>query len=192
MAYQSEHSGEQIDSAINQINEILNIFYPIGTIYTSTNSTSPATLFGGIWTPIKDTFLLTAGDIYTAGSIGGASSVNYTPKGTNTGTAITAAQMPKHRHTTRLWNNAGTKGNAKTTSNYGADVVDCSYGLGGATWGSWKNSSFTCAQDGYGDQNGITDIAGNGAAHTHTFNGTASVISTMPPYKVVYAWERTG
>lgn len=191
MGYQSIHTGNDIDTGITNIQQIFDLIYPVGSYYMSSSATNPETLFGGTWVQIKDTFLLTAGDIYTVGSVGGASSINYTPKGTNTGTAITAAQMPKHRHTTRLWNYAGTQGKAKTTSNYGADVADCSYGLGKATWGTWQNSSFTCAQDGYGDQNGITDIAGNGATHTHTFNGTASVIPTMPPYKVVYAWERT-
>lgn len=28
--------------------------YPVGSIYISANSTSPATLFGGTWTPITD------------------------------------------------------------------------------------------------------------------------------------------
>lgn len=37
----------------------------------SVNSTSPATLFGGTWTQLKDKFLLGAGDTYKAGSTGG-------------------------------------------------------------------------------------------------------------------------
>ena len=121
---------------------------------------------------------------------------SVTPAGTNAGTAITAAQMPKHRHTAYLWNDAGTKGNAKTTSNYGASVTNASAGLKG-TWGSWQSSTFTVAQNGYGDQAGITNIAGNGAAHTHTFTGTAvtssaaSNTNNMPPYLAVYVWKRT-
>lgn len=35
---------------------ILDIFYPIGTIYTSKNNTSPATLFGGTWTQTTETW----------------------------------------------------------------------------------------------------------------------------------------
>lgn len=46
---------------------------PVGTVYMSTASTSPASLFGGSWTQIKDRFLLGVGDTYktpnlTAGS----------------------------------------------------------------------------------------------------------------------------
>lgn len=45
--------------------------YPVGSIYLSINSTSPASLFGGTWTQIKDVFLLGAGDTYSNGATGG-------------------------------------------------------------------------------------------------------------------------
>ena len=45
--------------------------YPVGSVYISVSETSPASLFGGTWERIKDTFLLAAGDSYTAGSTGG-------------------------------------------------------------------------------------------------------------------------
>ena len=46
--------------------------FPVGAIYLSVNSTSPASLFGGTWTEIKDRFLLAAGDTYAAGVTGGS------------------------------------------------------------------------------------------------------------------------
>ena len=52
-------------------NLILDMIYPIGSIYISTNSVNPGTFLGGYWEQIKDTFLLAAGDTYTAGSTGG-------------------------------------------------------------------------------------------------------------------------
>lgn len=45
--------------------------WPIGSIYMSVNSTSPANLFGGTWERISDRFLLGASSSYPAGSIGG-------------------------------------------------------------------------------------------------------------------------
>ena len=51
--------------------DILLSVYPVGSIYKSTNSMSPAELFGGTWERIKDQFLLASGDTYTAGSTGG-------------------------------------------------------------------------------------------------------------------------
>lgn len=73
---------------------IFNLIYPIGSIYLSENSTSPATLFGGTWTQIKDKFLLTAGDTYKAGNTGGSS----THKHTTAGHTLTTNEMPSHTH----------------------------------------------------------------------------------------------
>ena len=52
--------------------------YPVGSIYMSVNSTSPANLFGGTWTQLKDTFILAAGDTYSNGATGGAATHNHT------------------------------------------------------------------------------------------------------------------
>lgn len=57
-----------------------NIFlhcYPIGSIYMSVNSTSPASLFGGTWTPLKDRFLVGAGSAYSGGATGGETSHSH-------------------------------------------------------------------------------------------------------------------
>ncbi len=63
------------------------VVYPVGSIYMSVNSTSPASLFGGSWTRIQDQFLLAAGSSYSAGSTGG--------EATHT---LTVAEMPSHYH----------------------------------------------------------------------------------------------
>lgn len=50
--------------------ELIDIVYPIGSIYITTNNTSPKQIFNiGEWEQIKDTFLLCTGDTYTAGSV---------------------------------------------------------------------------------------------------------------------------
>lgn len=61
--------------------------YPVGSIYISANSTSPASLFGGSWEQIAGKFLLAAGGNYTAGSTGGSA--------THT---LTVDQIPSHTH----------------------------------------------------------------------------------------------
>ena len=45
--------------------------HPVGSVYMSFDSTSPASLFGGTWEQIKDVFLLAAGSTYKAGATGG-------------------------------------------------------------------------------------------------------------------------
>ena len=64
--YVDNHGGLTIDD-----------IYPVGSIYMSVNNTSPSTLFGGTWEQIKDTFLLSAGNTYTAGNTGGSATHNH-------------------------------------------------------------------------------------------------------------------
>ena len=66
---------------------LLNLVYPVGSIYWSSNNTNPSTLFGGTWTQIKDRFILAAGDSYTNGATGGAATVT-----------LTVSNMPSHKH----------------------------------------------------------------------------------------------
>lgn len=66
---------------------ILDAVYPVGSIYMSVNSTSPATLFGGTWSQLKDRFLLGCGDTYSNGATGG--------EATHT---LTISEMPNHNH----------------------------------------------------------------------------------------------
>ena len=74
--------------------EILNIIYPVGSVYMSTNSTNPSILFGGTWEQIKDRFLLACGSTYSNGSTGG--SANHTHSTGNH--TLTVEEMPKHSH----------------------------------------------------------------------------------------------
>ena len=46
--------------------------YPVGSIWLSTNNTSPAAIMGGSWEQIQDVFLLCAGNVYAGGSTGGS------------------------------------------------------------------------------------------------------------------------
>ena len=69
--------------------DIIDIVYPVGAAYMSTTSTSPATLFGGTWSEVKNALLSTIG-------YGGATAGQYS--GNNT---MTEKQMPAHEHDIR-------------------------------------------------------------------------------------------
>lgn len=74
-----------------ETNSVWAVAYPVGSIYMSTSSTSPKTLFGGgTWVQIKDRFLLAAGTTYKAGATGG--------EATHT---LTVDEIANHRHV--LW-----------------------------------------------------------------------------------------
>lgn len=70
---------------------LIDLIYPVGSIYMSINDVSPQTFFGGTWERITDRFLLGAGNAYTAGGTGGSA--------THT---LTINEMPAHCHTTQV------------------------------------------------------------------------------------------
>ena len=56
---------------------IVDSIYPVGSVYITVSSDDPNTTLGGTWERIKDQFLLSAGDTYSAGSTGGAASASH-------------------------------------------------------------------------------------------------------------------
>ena len=66
---------------------IRNTFFPVGAIYQSYASTSPASLFGGTWTQIQNRFLVGVGSSYAAGATGGEATHK-----------LTVDELPSHSH----------------------------------------------------------------------------------------------
>lgn len=60
-------------STLGSRQSLLLAAHPVGSIYMSTQSTPPSTLFGGVWQRLRDRFIVAAGDTYTPGSTGGSS-----------------------------------------------------------------------------------------------------------------------
>lgn len=139
--------------------------YPVGSIYMSVNSTSPATLFGGYWVRLKDRFLLGAGDIYTAGATGGSATTNKIAKHKHSGTTNTESAHT-HNMIGNVNMNGVTKGESYMLIGTGTPIYEYSY----------ANSK-----------------TGIGSPHSHSYitseEGDSS-ISIMPPYTVVYMWKR--
>ena len=80
--YVVDEKGTKITTAL------LNLVYPIGSIYMSVNDVDPSVLFGGKWEKLQDRFLLGSGS-KALGSSGGEE--NHT---------LSEAEMPSHRHLT--------------------------------------------------------------------------------------------
>ena len=104
---------------------LLNGLYPVGSIYISTNSKSPADIFGGSWERIQDRFLLGAGSSYSAGSTGG--------EATHT---LTENEIPNHEHREQMITTDGNP-NPLVSPNGGGSVA------GGAqpSKTAWKSDS---------------------------------------------------
>ena len=109
---------------------ILNYLYPVGSIYMSVNSTSPATLFGGTWEQIKNRFLIGCGDTYSAGASGGSA--------THT---LTVDEMPihgNHLYIDGAWVSQGTK-NGRYLN---IDNNMTTYGTAGRGWLASGNEAY--------------------------------------------------
>lgn len=199
-------AGTISDTQAAQIKQsILDSAYPVGSIYTSVNTTNPGTLFGGTWERLKGKFLLGADDsTYKNGGTGGAATINLEHSHTTGDHKLTVDEMPSHNH--------GEKSLKATFSGgfrwYGDKAFNPSSNV--VTNGI---SSMTVANNGeYHYPNGwdatkagrrpaeVTINAththtsqGGGAAHNHgnTGNKLSTAQSIMPPYLVVYMWKRT-
>ena len=207
MAYVSSHMGTEHDTYTTK-SDFINLFYPIGSIYISVNSVSPAILFGGTWVQIENTFLLASSNNYIAGTTGGSATNSHThtqvavrtvgPSTTETGsTVLTAAQIPSHRHYGIYINDSNNFWYSNAL--FGVYLYNTNPNSGNLkpTTTSWSatdsNMQFT--------QNTMTGPQGSGQGHTHplshthdigtTTTGEASNVNNMPPYLVVYMWKRT-
>lgn len=153
----------EIDGMISNI--MLRI-YPIGSLYISTSSTNPGTIFGGTWTRIQDKFLLAAGSTYSAGSTGGSATV-----------ALTTDNMPSHNHSFHaVFRTRGTTYNDSQIIWAGTNVTVTK----STTKGDGLQQVSGVINEYAAEINGNTSSTGSGVAHNN-----------MPPYLSVYVWKRT-
>ena len=117
---------------------------PVGSIYLSLTTDNPTNLFGGTWERIKDTFLLAAGDTYTLGNKGGASTHIHST-GNHT---LTVNEMPAHTH-------------------------PLSYRVGGGGGSTWYTDPGTAEAFNTNAATAIGNTGG-GAAHNHGDTGSTS------------------
>jgi len=145
--------------------EIVDLIYPVGSVYISVNSVNPQAIFGGTWEQIKDTFLLACGDTYANTATGGEA--EHT---------LSEAEMPEHRHypygKTADGNGNWRFATIRDRSGY-SGKLEASSGTGVYAFAS--NSAW-----GDLDIRSVTGYTGSGQAHNN-----------MPPYLAVYMWKRT-
>ena len=141
--------------------------YPVGSIYMSIVDTNPGDLFGGKWEQIKDVFLLSAGNTYSAGSTGGESRH-----------ILTANEMPSHNH-------GSSSLNASVSSIVGQRDTGCSGGFNFSSYGSYGEMNTSSGQ--YAKTTGNLSLS---ASHEHAYDGNGESHNNMPPYLTVYMWKR--
>ena len=153
------------------VNAAIVAAYPVGSIYLSTVSTNPNTLFGfGTWVAFgTGRMLISADGTYTAGSTGGAAT-----------TTLSTTNLPSHTHTF-----SATTGSTDLSHTH-------TYGSA-SNWGSGSANAFDARNNG----SYTTSGASVNMNHTHSVSGTTdgtgsgTAVTTISPYIAVYMWNRT-
>lgn len=157
----------QVDGALQVGGKtLLDMVYPVGSIYLSVSGTDPQTLFGGTWARLEDVFLLAAGAKHPAGSTGGEEAHT-----------ITEGEMPSHgnhlmqgRMYQELAENASNDSSYRGNTLYLGKNAFASTGNFNRGWKDWNG----------GEMYPAGTLKGGGNPHNN-----------MPPYLAVYTWKRT-
>lgn len=168
--------------------QIVNMIYPVGSIYISVSSANPATLFGGTWVTWG------AGRVPVGVDISDSDFSTVEKAGGEKTHTLTTNEMPSHKHSggnlTANWVNL--KGGANNISGQ-----DSTWGLTptgivsnwGDTNGFYANSRSSTAK--YKDGFFVN------ASHSHSISGdtdpsgSSNAHNNMQPYVTCYMWKRT-
>lgn len=196
-------AGEKIvgrAKAGSDLETVANFLYPVGSIYFSSQNTNPKNLFGiGEWIEwgagrVPVGVNTDDPDFNEVEKTGGVKDFSGTPHATIGATTLSASQIPshthpvsittssdgRHRHYIKRKNNVTASGSASASgplsfasnaseNNIDTDYVDAhTHSVSGNTSGN----------------------TGGGGSHTHTFEGTPTIYSTLQPYITCYMWKR--
>ena len=145
--------------------------HPVGSIYESTDATSPETLFGGTWEAMEAGRVLVSAGTASTGTV-----YNAGDKGGEEATGLSIDNLPPHSF-------------SGTTSTAGAHSHNIT---AGQSWSSGGAPRRIVYRDDVGVTTFSVDAAGN-HNHTVTTNTLGSGVkhNNLQPYEVVYRWKRT-
>jgi hypothetical protein len=163
------NGGTGVTTAASIATLVGNLLFPVGALYSSTSATNPGTSLGfGTWTAFgAGRMMMGAGGSFGPGTTGGSNDATL-PSHTHTASVTD----PGHSHKYRLDVN-------------GADIaiIGNQGNLGGPTLG-----------EGRGPGNSIsstTQSITTGITVSNSTQGASPTNANLPPYIVVYMWQRT-
>lgn len=151
--------------------ELLDMIYPVGSIYMSIVGASPESILGGTWERLTGKFLL--------GATPNGQGNNERPAGYIGGEAnhvLTINELPQHTH-----------GSKSLTGTWSTEAWN---GVNGTGIVSKTASSYNRKSPGGGSLLGSTSFKID-ATHEHSSVGLGESHNNMPPFLSVYMWRRT-
>ncbi len=196
---------EKLTTIVNSINtSMLSKTYPVGSIYISTNSTNPSSIFGGTWERYGTGRTLVGvntsdANFNTVSKTGGSTTFNNSHTHTVSSHTHTINShvhtIAAHKHLQTIGANDsfiyalyGAEGGLSgreiiTTKNY---RFNPSNGILSET----KESLYYTSEAGGGNTNGSGVLTTNGNAQQTTGTSGSSTQSLLQPYITVYMWKR--
>lgn len=150
------------DLNTQQLRNVLNHVYPVGSIYMSMNQVDPGTLFGGTWERVQDRFLLASGSSYGAGSTGGTAD----------------AIVVNHTHKQESHSHGFANGDKVWTTKTGSTEPGNQISGTAKYYAATEKKDYTWRTRTTSETPGIEST------------GESGVGKNMPPYLAVYVWKR--
>ena len=155
--------------------DLLDMIYPVGSIYMSVNSSNPGSLFGGTWEKMPAGRVLIPegesdwGTTYEAGETGG--------EATHT---LTVDEIPSHSHQTSIASNGNHTHQIRRRTGYTNSSGEASsWGCGVAYFKGTEVSKVNTETSGSHVHTATVQTVGGSIAHNN-----------MPPYLVCYMFRR--
>ena len=186
--------------------EIIDLIYPVGSIYMSVNNTNPSNFIGGTWVAwgagkVPVGVNAADSDFNAAEKTGGEKTHTLTaaemPKHTHTGPSHTHS-TPNHSHTATSGSAGGHTHTTKAVADVGGVMVNGKGGLADLTFVAEPKTASSIASSSNGAHTHSITVSSGGASNTGASGtgatgsaGSGSAHNNLQPYITCYMWKRT-